>query len=198
MDREMFKKIKSVADVRRLLVDENWLAENLPEVLALRDCVQLGPHHQEGDVLTHTRGVLENLPDSAGTALVWAGILHDIAKPQTRIERERKGEIITQFFGHDVLGADLAAKIMERFGPPVNEIERTKWLIKNHMRVFTLPEMGDKKAAEFVDYKYFSELRELFLADLAASIAREGEWEIKKKELIKTIETKIKDIKNRP
>lgn len=195
MDKNQAQKIKTVAEALRLLADEDWLAGNMPEFLALRDCVQLGPHHQEGDVLAHTKGVVAHLPETASSALLWAGILHDIAKPLTRIERERKGEIVTQFFNHEVLGAEMAEQIMARLGLPEKVREKTKWLIRNHMRVFTLPEMGEKKAMEFVRHEYFSELWELFLADLAASVARDEEWEKKKQALIERIEKVISGMK---
>lgn len=182
----------------KLLTDEKKLARELPEVLALRECLQLGPHHLEGDVLTHTKDVVKHLPEGAGLELVWAAILHDIAKPLARTEQERNGEIVTRFFQHEVMGAAMAKEIAGRMGLNAISREKIAWLVGNHMRVFTLPAMGEQKAREFVNHKYFPELRELFLADLAASQARDEEWKKKKEELIKAIEEKINTIKNRP
>lgn len=88
----------------KLLSDKETLAEKLPEVLALTNCRQLGPHHAEGDVLTHTKEVVRHLPAEAGPELIWAAILYDIAKPFTRLEQERNGEIVTRFFQHEVIG----------------------------------------------------------------------------------------------
>jgi poly(A) polymerase len=195
MKDKLTANIKTIADAHRLLADENWLADNLPEVLSLKNCVQLGPHHQEGDVFTHTEEVVKNLPATANPELLWAGILHDIAKPLTRVERERNGEIITQFFNHEVLGAEMAEKITARLGLSVKEREKIKWLVRNHMRIFVLPEMGEKKARNFVDHEYFPELWELLKADLAASWARDEAWERKKRELLARIEETINSYK---
>jgi len=182
----------------KLLSDTDSLAARLPEVLALADCLQLGPHHAEGDVLQHTKAVVEHLPDGAGSELVWAAILHDIAKPLTRQEQTKNGEIVTRFFLHEVVGATLAKEISERMGLSALSQEKIVWLVANHMRVLALPAMGDKKAIEFVNHEYFSDLQKLFQADLAASQARDEEWEKKKALLARTINAKILEIKNRP
>ncbi len=171
-----------------LLADAARLAEILPEVWALKDCRQLGPHHQEGDVLTHVKELIKNLPPAASPELVWAGILHDIAKPATRVEREREGEIITQFFNHEVLGADLADKVTARLGLEEKSRGKISWLVRNHMRILALPQMREGKAKEFVQHPYFSDLLKLFRADLAASIARDEVWKKKSKELLRAVE----------
>lgn len=193
-----FRAMMNKNTAQELLSDEKRLAKELPEVLALQNCCQLGPHHLEGDVLTHTRGVVEHLPAEAGPELVWAAILHDIAKPAARIEQERDGEIVTRFFKHEVIGMDMADSITKRAGLSQASREKVVWLVGNHMRIFILPAMGEEKSREFVSHPYFPELKTLFAADLAASRPRDEEWGEKKKELIKTIEEKIKNIKNRP
>lgn len=163
------------SEALKLLNDRERLARELPEVLALADCEQLGPFHLEGDVLTHTRLVIQHLPDDTNEELVWAVILHDVAKPQTRSERERGGETITQFIGHEKIGADLAYEITGRLGLSEAAREKIKWLIKNHMRVFALPQMRELKAKKFVNHEYFPDVLALFKADVAASVARTEE-----------------------
>lgn len=163
------------SEALKLLNNQERLARELPEVLALAACEQLGPFHLEGDVLTHTRLVVQNLPVDTSEELIWAAILHDVAKPLTKIEKERNGETITQFIGHEKIGADLAYEITGRLGLNETAREKIRWLIKNHMRIFTLPQMREFKAKEFVNHEYFPDLLTLLKADLTASVARTKE-----------------------
>lgn len=181
-----------------LLSNEPELADRLPEILALKNCSQWGPHHQEGDVLVHTREVIKNLPEEASSALVWAALLHDIGKPLARLEQERGGRVVTRFFQHEVIGSQLAEKILSREKIGATIKETAVWLVRNHMRVFTLMEMNERKARDFIGHPHFLDLEKLFLADLAASWAENEEWERKKQELIAKTKEKIEEIRNRP
>lgn len=184
MDYSSINKIAAL----RLLADQKKLAKELSEILALADCEQLGPFHAEGDVLTHTKLVVANLPASANPELIWAGILHDVAKPQTRSEKVRNGETITQFIGHEKIGADLAYEITGRLG--LNELarEKIKWLIKNHMRVFTVIQMREHKARESVNHEHFPDVLALFKADIAASLPRTKEVRKHNAEIVARVE----------
>jgi CRISPR/Cas system-associated endonuclease Cas3-HD len=156
--------------------------------LALEKCEQLGPFHLEGDALTHTKMVVENLPEQSSSGLIWAGILHDVAKPLTISRKERNNEIVTQFIEHERVGADIAYEILSRFSLSEPEKEKVRWLIKNHMRIGSLPLMREFKAREFVGQEYFPELLELFKADIAASQSRTKELEKRKTDLLQDIE----------
>lgn len=58
-----------------------------------------------------------------------ASLLHDIAKP-----RSKRGEgPDCTFYGHEVVGARMAAKILERLRFPRNEIEKIALLVRAHM-----------------------------------------------------------------
>lgn len=171
-----------------LMASRERMKEIIPELLALEDCPQQGPYHTEGDVLTHTRIVVSNLFDQAEPPLVWAALLHDIAKPLTISERERDGEVVNQFFKHEVVGTDLTEQIMSRLKVSTDQILHSKWLVRNHMRIAALPEMREKKARDFVRHKFFSDLFQLFEADVRGSISRTEEMRLKKEELIRNVE----------
>ena len=93
-----------------LEVRHGWLA-------ALAGCPQDPRHHAEGDVLTHTRLVVEALLadpdwralDAAGrAALVDAALLHDVAKPA--VTRQEYGRVVAP--GHAPRGARKAQALL--------------------------------------------------------------------------------------
>lgn len=165
----------NTSEASKLLADRERLAKDLPEISALAACEQLGPYHAKGDVLAHTELVVANLPANASPELIWAGILHDVAKPQTKSEKARNGETITQFIGHEKIGAELAYEISGRLGLSEAAREKIKWLVENHMRVFSVIQMREFKAREFFNHEFFPDVLALFKADIAASVARTEE-----------------------
>ncbi|TSC83707.1 MAG: Uncharacterized protein G01um101417_441 [Parcubacteria group bacterium Gr01-1014_17] len=60
-----------------------------------------------------------------------ASIFHDISKPETRRWSEEKKD--WTFYGHDVTGARVVAKILERLKFPVKLIEKVTKLVRWHM-----------------------------------------------------------------
>ncbi len=132
----------------------------LPEVAALDGVTQSKYHHL--DVGGHTREVLEyslaletrlgayvdpesaawvtaRLDDEVGggwsvrEAMRFGALLHDIAKPQTRIVDESRGTI--GFPGHDRAGEKLAGQILERLRVPRKVVRAVQSLTLNHLRL---------------------------------------------------------------
>src|SRR6266516_2135837 len=79
----------------------------LPEIEAMKGCKQPEQFHPEGDVFAHTRLMLEFLPEKVSVPLVFAVLLHDVAKPRTATVDET-GRI--RFSGHDRIGAEMTEK----------------------------------------------------------------------------------------
>jgi tRNA nucleotidyltransferase/poly(A) polymerase len=79
----------------------------------------------------HFAGTL-NTDRSVRALLFLAALYHDVAKPATR-SLDESGRI--RFFGHDGLGADMAARRGRDFCLSNDEIERLRVIIRNHMRV---------------------------------------------------------------
>jgi len=80
--------------------------------------------------------VAKKLPPNANLRLKWAAIFHDIAKPETREETEKKGKRKVSFLKHDQLGAEKVGTILKRASFSNKEIEELKWLIANHQALF--------------------------------------------------------------
>lgn len=115
----------------KLLDASGLLGVILPELRALKACVQPVAYHPEGDVWEHTVRVFEHLPPDAGLPLAWAALLHDVAKPAVR-STDARGE--PHFYGHDRLGAEMAERILRRLKYPKALMERVRSMIGRHMQ----------------------------------------------------------------
>ena len=59
----------------------------------------------------------------------WAALLHDIGKPDTRVERGGDGT----FYNHQFVGAELADRLLERLRFPLEERAAIVHLVREHM-----------------------------------------------------------------
>jgi len=106
------------------LLDEGGLLEPiLPEVAACKGVQQGGYHTQ--DVYGHTLLAVAATPPEIIVRL--AALLHDVGKPATAA-----GD--GTFMGHDVVGAEMAARILERLRFPQKDIEAVAKLVRLHLR----------------------------------------------------------------
>ena len=103
-----------MSSIKSQIVD--WFVTNYPsEVEKMQQCFHthsngsLNPYHTEGCVWTHTQMVVdlvENTPE-----LVFAALLHDIGKPETRYEKEN-GRV--SFRSHECVSLVKSISILER------------------------------------------------------------------------------------
>jgi putative nucleotidyltransferase with HDIG domain len=156
------KRILRAEDVRRGLglMDAHGLTRAvLPELVPLRGVQQSVYHH--ADVHEHTLQVLDQVvalerePEATGLgdlapgvsallaepladeltrggAMRWAALLHDVAKPQTRIER---GGGAVGFPGHDAEGADIARGVLRRLRASERTVGYVATLVRHHLRL---------------------------------------------------------------
>ncbi len=104
----------------------------LPELqpLAAEADADLAPRlGREKDLWDHTVRVVRQAP--ARAAVRWAALLHDAGKPQTRGVGP-EGEI--HFFGHERVGADLAARIFTRLNADKTLRSTVRALVELHSR----------------------------------------------------------------
>ena len=143
-----------------LLHATGLLAVILPEVAAMDGVLQPPQFHPEGDVLTHTRMLLDGLrePDEV---VALAALLHDVAKPTTACIND-KGRIA--FPEHAPRGADMADEILRRLRYKNSVIERVHALIRRHMDWPSVPKMRPAKRKRFLmqdDFDLHLELHRL-------------------------------------
>lgn len=111
----------------RVLCDLGLMEFIIPELLELRGTEQDEYHHK--DVFEHTLIVLDRVaPD---LRLRWAALLHDIAKPVTKVVSD--GEV--HFYGHDIVGAEMARNILMRLRMDRETIDVVYKLVSMHQRV---------------------------------------------------------------
>ncbi len=122
-------------------LDWERLAATEPLFKAMASCPQDPVHHGEGDVLTHTRMVVEALlADAAWLALdepereelAWAALLHDVGKPARTVEVD--GRLTAP--AHASHGARIAREVLWRAGLHPHRRERVCALVRFHMRPF--------------------------------------------------------------
>jgi poly(A) polymerase len=140
------------------------LAAILPEVSALKGVEQSPDYHPEGDVFVHTLLLLEQL-DHPTETLALGALLHDIAKPRCA-RRTEKG--IT-FYGHCEQGAEIAVEICQRLRRSRETWERAAFLVRDHLRVLSAPEMRLSTLKRFLASDGIDELLELARLDALAS-----------------------------
>ena len=138
----------------------------LPELDAMKGCLQPEQFHPEGDVFQHTRLMLELLPDKISLPLVFAVLLHDVAKPVTATVDET-GRI--RFNDHDRIGAAMAESIMERLRFSRAEIDAVVEMVRQHMVFKDVPKMRVAKLKRFMARPTFEEELELHRVDCASS-----------------------------
>lgn len=90
-----------------------------------------------------------------------ASLLHDIAKPQTK--KTDKG--YATFYNHDLIGAKVAAKIMQRLKFSTADTDKVALLVKNHMFYYNVGEVtassvrrlirkvGEENLADLIDLR---------------------------------------------
>src|SRR5216110_2684951 len=138
----------------------------LPELEAMKGVLQPEQFHPEGDVFVHTRLMLQLLREEDSVPLVFAVLLHDVAKPRTATVDET-GRI--RFSGHDRLGAEMTAEIMRRLRFSGAEIEGTVEMVRQHMVFKDVPKMRVAKLKRFMARPTFNDKLELHRVDCESS-----------------------------
>ena len=138
----------------------------LPELDAMKGCLQPEQFHPEGDVFQHTRLMLEFLPEKVSGPLVLSVLLHDVAKPVTA-KVDETGRI--RFNEHDRIGAAMAESIMERLRFSRAEIDAVAEMVRQHMVFKDVPRMRVAKLKRFMARPTFTEELELHRVDCASS-----------------------------
>ncbi len=166
---ELVRIFLSPARVRGfdLLHESGLMQEILPEIAALKGCEQPPQFHPEGDVFTHTRRMLEMLPEHVPLHLVFAVLFHDIGKPKTFSWDERDQRI--RFSGHDKVGAQMTRELMERLRFSRDEIDAVVEAVDQHMVFKDVQKMRVAKLKRFMSRPHFGEEMELHRVDCASS-----------------------------
>jgi poly(A) polymerase len=147
-----------------LLLEAGLLQILLPEVAALDGVPQPARFHPEGDVLTHTRMLLDAY-EGGGEAIALAALLHDIGKAPTYTINEKGRH---SYPNHADVGAEMATAILQRLRYPNQVVAQVHELVRRHMVWPTLPKMREAKRRRFLLQEDFADHLELHRLDVAA------------------------------
>jgi poly(A) polymerase len=147
-----------------LLEESGLLREVLPEVAAMKGVEQPPEFHPEGDVFTHVKLMLDEMPAQPSVTLAWAVVLHDVGKPPTFKVAER-----IRFDEHDAVGAEMTEAILRRLRFSNEEIERIVLCVAEHMRFRHVQEMRASKVKRLMARPTFADELELHRLDCVAS-----------------------------
>ena len=149
------------------LLDQSRLMRTvLPELDAMKGCLQPEQFHPEGDVFEHTKLMLGLLPERVSAPLVLSVLFHDVGKPVTA-QVDETGRI--RFNEHDRIGAAMTESIMERLRFSRAEIDAVVEMVRQHMVFKDVPKMRVAKLKRFMARPTFEEELELHRVDCASS-----------------------------
>ena len=133
--REEFVKIinsNSPAGGIEMLRRFNLLQHIIPELLDGVGCHQGGAHKY--DVYEHLLHAVQHAADKKFSFEIrLAALFHDIGKPKTRRNATDPKKKQFTFYGHEVVGARMAKKIMERMKFGSKEIDLVTKFVRYHM-----------------------------------------------------------------
>jgi putative nucleotidyltransferase with HDIG domain len=122
----------------RLMSEAGLIDVLFPELAAQRGLAQ---NKIEGeDLFDHTMRTVDAAPAMRPVVRI-AGLLHDIGKPSTVDDGP--------FRGHDLVGADMAERVLERLRMPKAVTDRVAHLVRNHMFTYD-SEWGDAGVRRFI------------------------------------------------
>jgi len=134
----------------RLMADTGLLDVLLPELAAQRGVPQ---NKIEGeDLLDHTLRSVDAVPVDQPVVRL-AALLHDVGKPGTVDDGP--------FRGHEVVGAELAEKVLERLRTPRTATERVVRLVRHHMFTYER-DWGDAGVRRFIQRVGIDAVDDLF------------------------------------
>jgi len=123
--------------------------------------------HHIYTVFKHSTLSLKYCP-SKDWRVKFAALLHDVAKPQTK--KFIKGD--ATFYNHDIVGAKVTKKIMQRLKFASVDIEKVTILIRNHMFYYNVGEVTESSVRRLickVGEKNLADLIDLRIADRLGS-----------------------------
>lgn len=163
-----------------LLMESLGLLEIIiPAVALMRKQEQPPQYHPEGDVLTHTIMMLDDM-SYRDTVLAYATLFHDIGKPPTATHDGTR----LRFNHHAEVGAEMAYKIMKELHFPTKTIEAVTLCVRNHMHFMDVQNMRKSTLRRFVGGSNFETEMELHRLDCGASHGMLDNYEFLKNKII--------------
>ncbi len=100
------------------------------------------------------------------TILKLGALLHDVAKPQTKMVDDR-GK--TRFLGHHILGASMSREALHRMRLSSRGVEMVHLMVENHLRPTQMSQGGEMPTPRAV-YRYFRDVGDVAIDTLYLSL----------------------------
>ncbi len=146
--RDEFLKIINDKDAYQgieMLKDLGLLKYIIPELEESYNVLQ--NHHHIYDVYTHlTYSLKYAAKENFNTDVRLAALLHDIAKPKTC----RKQKNSFSFHNHEVVGAKMTKKILERLKFPKKQIDKIVKMVRFHMFYYNVDEVTESSIRRLI------------------------------------------------
>jgi poly(A) polymerase len=155
---------QKAGDAILLLESTGLLEVILPDVAAMRRQDQPPQFHPEGDVLTHTVIMLNEMAYRDIT-LALAVLFHDLGKPPTAFHDGTR----LRFNGHAERGAEMAHRIMRELHYPNRVIEDVTRCVGRHMHFMDVQKMRRSTLRRLIGSPTFEIEQELHRLDCIAS-----------------------------
>lgn len=143
----------------KLMEKSGLLKIILPELAEGVGVTQPGGYHR-WEVFEHSLYVVDAAP--AKLQLRWAGLLHDVAKPQTRTETLGGAT----FYGHEKKGARMAKEVLRRLKYSNDFGEQVVKLVDKHMFTTAVTDKGLRRLIRKVGPELVFDLLDLRRADV--------------------------------
>ncbi|MEM1312288.1 MAG: HD domain-containing protein [Patescibacteria group bacterium] len=119
---------KHVRNGLNLLMDSGLLGVLIPELSLQKNYDQNTPFH-DFTLWEHTLNVIEAVPQGQ-LDLRWSALLHDIAKPFTRVEKANGN---SGYRCHELLGSEMAVRICSYLNFPQRRIDYITNIVRHHL-----------------------------------------------------------------
>ena len=149
---------------------DSGLEEFFPEFNKLKDTEQDSKWHPEGDVEIHTKQVLqqavkiakkENLDEKEKEILIFAALLHDIAKPETtqKTWNDKLNRFSISAKGHEAAGVEPSRKFLLKIGMDKGTIDIILALVREHLAHASISAISDIKGKKSAFAKLINRLQ---------------------------------------
>lgn len=143
----------------KLMEKSGLLKILLPELAEGVGVVQPGGYHR-WEVFEHTLQVVDAAPPKLH--LRWAALLHDVAKPRTKVEVEDGAT----FYGHEKLGSKMAKQILRRLKYSNEFTDQVFLLVDKHMFTTGVTDKGVRRLIRKIGPGLVFDLLDLRRADV--------------------------------
>ena len=152
-----------------LLREAGLLALWLPELARCRGVPQNRFHAY--DVYFHSLYACDAAPREKPDVR-WAALLHDLGKPETRVDHDGEGT----FYNHQFVGAEIAARLLDRLRMPHARRDRIVHLVREHMFDYRSQwsDAALRRWLKRVGTEHVADLFDLRLADTRGNGLKQG------------------------